>query len=220
MADNYLEKKMEELRSGRLGQSNPAARSVGGRRSGVLQVAFPPRRVLVAGGCNGVGAAIARSYLKTGCKVAVFDNDRETGDILAQKEGIRFYHIDLADAEAVENGFTNLLSAWRDIDIIINASLRSPVKSLADLWCAHRTKYPIPTEYGGRMIILSSDRQIINSSEIINSSMDTLSKFGISVNGITVNSMTAETEKTVTRLCLFLSLPGNQLLDRLQIPVG
>ncbi|MDE6794305.1 MAG: SDR family NAD(P)-dependent oxidoreductase, partial [Muribaculaceae bacterium] len=101
MADNYLEQKMEDMRSGKLRSSSPTAYPIAPRK-GFLQVPFPPRRVLVTGGANGIGLAITRAYINAGCKVAVFDIDKERGQQLAQNEGIRFYHMDLCDAKKVE----------------------------------------------------------------------------------------------------------------------
>ena len=220
MADNYLERRMEELRNGKLNQGNGVKRSTGpGHRSGVLQVAFPPRRVLVTGGASGIGLAIVREYLKAGCKVAVFDIDKEKGDALAQNEGVRFYHIDLTDAQAIEDGFSNLMKAWRDVDIIVNnagisefsplreepldhfdkviATNMRPVFILAKLWATHRKQYPLPIEYGGRMINISSTRHIQSETgteaysaskgaiaSLTHALMMSLSEFGITVNSI------------------------------------
>lgn len=218
MADNYLEQKMEDMRSGKLRLSSPAASPVAPRK-GFLQVAFPPRRVLVTGGANGIGLAITRAYLNAGCKVAVFDIDKEHGQQLAQNEGVRFYHVDLSDAKKVEECFLNLLHAWRDVDIIVNdagissffplteGNLESfdriintnmrPIYILARLWVLHKKQYPIPSDYGGRMINISSSRHIQSEvgtegysaskgaiASLTHALMMSLSEFGITVNCI------------------------------------
>lgn len=273
MADNYLERKMEELHSGKLRQGSGAAKQSAGRKGGVLQVAFPPRRVLVTGGANGIGLAIVREYLKAGCKVAVFDIDKDRGEALAHNEGIRFYHVDLADSSAVERAFANLLDAWRDVDIIVNdagiseftplteesldhfdkvmnTNLR-PIFLIAKLWASHRKKYPLPIEYGGRMINISSTRHIQSETgteaysaskgaiaSLTHSLMMSLSEFGITVNCIspgwihTGNSdVLTEADhlqhpsrrvgkpEDIARVCLFLSLPGNDFINGADIPV-
>ncbi len=216
MADNYLEQKMEDMRSGKL---RPSSLTTATPRKGFLQVPFPPRRVLVTGGANGIGLAITRAYINAGCKVAVFDIDKERGQQLAQNEGIRFYHVDLCDAKKVEESFLNLLHAWRDVDIIVNdAGISSffpltdgglesfdriintnmrPIYILARLWALHKKQYPIPSDYGGRMINISSTRHIQSEigtegysaskgavASITHALMMSLSEFGITVNCI------------------------------------
>lgn len=218
MADNYLEHRIEDLRSGKLNPT-PLSHSGSTPRKGYLQVPFPPRRVLVTGGAKGIGLAITGAFLKAGCKVAVFDVDKESGEQLAKNEGIRFYHVDLCESECVEKAFLNLLHAWRDVDIIINnagishfepltegnldnfdkildTNLR-PVFILARLWAIHKKKYPIPSDYGGRMVNISSSRHLQSETgtegysaskgaiaSLTHALMMSLSEFGITVNCI------------------------------------
>lgn len=235
MADNYLEQRMEDMRSGKLsaslstpGGSNSGSmhassqtnrNSMQTNRKGFLQVAFPARRVLVTGGANGIGLGIVRAYLRAGCKVAVFDIDKKKGEQLAKNEGIRFYHVDLTDAEKVEKAFLNLLHAWRDVDIIvnnagistfmpltegtvenfdkiINTNLR-PIYILSRLWAIHKKKYLIPSEYGGRMINIASSRHIqsetgtegYSASKGAIASLTHALMMSLSEFGITVNSI-------------------------------
>lgn len=263
---------MEELQSGHLGQGGSARKSQG-KRSGVMQVSFPSRRVLVTGGANGIGLAIMRAYLKAGCKVAVFDIDREAGETLARNEGVRFYHLDLTDAEAIEKAFSNLIMAWRDIDIIINdagisqfsplteetlshfdkviATNMRPMFLLAKLWATHRKKFPLPIEFGGRMINISSTRHIQSETgteaysaskgaiaSLTHSLMMSLSEFGITVNCISPGwihtgnpdelteadhlqhpSRRVGKPEDIARLCIFLSLPGNDFINGADICV-
>ena len=180
MADNYLENKMQELREGRFfRRSAPSAYKP---QKGYIATRFPSMKVLVTGGANGIGRAIVESYLKADCKVAVFDKDAEKGELLARNEGVRFYNVDVADAEALEKSFLNLLEAWRDIDVIVNnagignfrpltegtpdyfdhvlnVNLR-PAYILARLWALHREKFPSVSDFGGRMVLIASSRHI------------------------------------------------------------
>lgn len=286
MADNYLEQRMDDLRSGRLRNSmggkggagsrscpNGAGGGAAAHRSGVLSVAFPSRRVIVTGGANGIGLAISRAYLKAGCKVAVFDIDKEAGERMAREEGVRFYHLDLADAGAIEKAFSNLLQAWRDVDIIVNnagvaqfsplteettehfdrvvaINMRPPF-ILARLWALHRRKYPLPIGSGGRMINISSTRHLQSEAateaysaskggiaSLTHSLMMSLSEFGITVNCISPGwihtgpdgELTPEDHlqhpsrrvgkpDDIARLCIFLSLPGNDFINGADIAV-
>lgn len=180
MADNYLERRMEDLRSGRL--RNVAAPAASPARKGEIRISFPARRVLVTGGAGGIGLAVTRAYLKAGCKVAVMDTDREAGERLAHDEGVRFYNTDISDRDALENALDNLLTAWKDIDIVVSnagislfqplvesdpqtfdhiiATNLRPTYIIARVWARHRRRYPLPNSFCGRMITISSTRHM------------------------------------------------------------
>lgn len=271
MADNYLENKMEELRSGRLERA--ITRHAANPKKGCLQVPFPPKRVLVTGGVNGIGLAIAKAFLKADCKVAVFDKDKTGGETLAHDLGIRFHHVDISDEEALTRNFDNLLASWRDVDIIVsNAGISKfkpleessiiefdnilatnlrPLYILGMMWGRHRRKYPIPSEYGGRLIAISSTRHIQSETgteaysaskggiaSLTHALMMSLSEYGITVNCISPGwihtgdpaNLTDEDHMQhpsrrvgipddIARLCMFLSLPGNNFINGADIPV-
>ncbi|MDE6521626.1 MAG: hypothetical protein K2L17_02315 [Muribaculaceae bacterium] len=107
MADNYLERRMEELRSGRL-----AIKAIPGIKP-------KARRILVAGGCHGIAREKALEYRKSGCRVAVFDSDEVAGKQMAHDHGIRFHRVEIEDESAVCKEMLSLLSAWRGVDTIV-----------------------------------------------------------------------------------------------------
>lgn len=219
MADNYLERRMEDMRSGKLQSHIAAKRTVAPMKKGYLHIPFPPRRVLVTGGAHGIGLAIVRAFLKADCKVAVFDSDKEAGEKLAAEEGVRFYNVDVADSDAIKSAFSNLIDAWLDIDIIVsNAGVSTfkpitdcsieefkhildinltPAFILAKAWAEHRDRFPLPNPFGGRMIIISSTRHIQSeiSTEAYTASKGGLASLthalmmSLSKYGITVNSV-------------------------------
>lgn len=185
MADNYLERKMQDLKSGKLQNSiltGKISSSKAGKLKGMLQIPFPIRRVLVTGGCHGIGLAITLAFCKAGCKVAVFDCDKEAGEALATNHGIRFYHLDVADHNAIENALDNLFKSWLDIDIIVsNAGIAdfkpisecsiadfnhvvnvnlTPAFIMARKWVLHRKNLPLKNTFGGRLILISSTRHM------------------------------------------------------------
>ena len=108
MADNYLENRMEELRSGKLA----IKRAVPGIKP-------KARRVVVAGGCSGLAREKALGFRKMGCRVAVFDSDEVSGRQMAHDHGIRFHRLDIEDESAVSHEMLSLLSVWRGIDTIV-----------------------------------------------------------------------------------------------------
>lgn len=119
MADNYLEKKMEEYRSGKL-QKRPVKHTPTGAKPGTMLVKFPPRRVFVTGGASGIGRAIVEAFRKADCKVAFCDIDNKTGNATAQATGAQFHPVDVTDATALETCVNRVINSWGDIDVIIN----------------------------------------------------------------------------------------------------
>lgn len=183
MADNYLERRMDDLRNGRLHKSTPSPRTAPGAG---LFGKYPPRRVVVTGGANGIGLEITRTFLRAGCKVAVIDIDAEAGLRLASGEGVRFCHADVADPAALEQALDSLFYAWRDVDIIVsNAGIfrQTPLESdtaeefdraldinlrpaylMARWWAKWRRDLPYPNPYGGRMVLIGSTRHLQSES--------------------------------------------------------
>jgi NAD(P)-dependent dehydrogenase (short-subunit alcohol dehydrogenase family) len=119
MADNYLEKKMEEHRSGKA--NRPAVRRTPtGAKPGTINVKFPVRRVFVTGGARGIGRAIVAAFCNAGCRVAFCDIDHKAGTATAQATGSQFHPVDVTDAVALDACVQRVIDAWGDIDVLIN----------------------------------------------------------------------------------------------------
>ena len=195
MADNYLERRMEDLRSGKLRNESPS-RPYTTPQKGYVRFPMPPRRVLVIGGCAEPYLSVVRIFLKSGCKVAVLDSDKATGERMAASEGIRFIAGDSISEANLKDAFQNSVAAWRDIDIIVTP--QHSAQHLADLWMNHKDRFPIPSDYGGRLIVISKEE---------NTHADSFptEKYGITVNHISVTPKGSD--EAVASLALFLSLP-------------
>lgn len=114
MADNYLERKMEDLRSGRL--SGSLSRAV---RRPMPSSPLASQRVLVAGGTDENGERLVREFRQTGCRTAFLSADRKKGQLLAQECGARFYPCDAVDEAAIEYARTDLTRHWGGIDMLV-----------------------------------------------------------------------------------------------------
>lgn len=119
MADNYLEKKMEEhLRGASLHRQKRLSPS--GNRPGKLTVDFLPRRVYITGGAAGIGAATVKAFCDAGCKVAFCDIDTKTGTTTAQRSGAQFHPLDVTDTNALEASLRRVQEQWGAIDVMVN----------------------------------------------------------------------------------------------------
>lgn len=93
MADNYLENRMEEYRSGRLAsKSRTTAAMRSPKRPDTLTLHYPPMTVVViAAELTPVISETIRAFTGVGCRVAFTVTDSKEGNTLAQQSGARFY---------------------------------------------------------------------------------------------------------------------------------
>lgn len=87
MADNYLERKMDDYAKGRL-----SLRSLSGKRTGMAGLSYPAQRVLIVNGdeCEEFMSELA----KTGNKICFTVSETcADGQTIAQRTGARFYPI-------------------------------------------------------------------------------------------------------------------------------
>lgn len=90
---------------------------------------------VITGAAQGIGFAIAQSFVRTGNRVVIVDRDRKQGLESAKKLGkdAHFIYCDLACEESVERLANQLLSQFLSIDTIIhNARNRDSAESLTE----------------------------------------------------------------------------------------
>ncbi|MCI8999338.1 MAG: SDR family oxidoreductase [Muribaculaceae bacterium] len=122
MADNYLERKMEEYRSGKLAKGNQNK-----RKSSTLFPAtgydlnlISAQRVVIIGDCiSGKGRELLKLFRSLGCRVAFCDKNMKEGNALAQQTGARFYPFDYDDLERVEKMRSDVSAYWGGVDICV-----------------------------------------------------------------------------------------------------
>lgn len=217
MADNYLERKMEEHRAGR-GVSYRPKLTPSGKKQGEISLKFPPRRVFVTGGASGIGKAIVTAFRNAGCRVAFCDVNVKEGTLTAQSSGARFYPVDVTDVAALEQCMHDIFDLWGDIDVLINNVGVSDFKRLAESTVAdfdrvmnvnvrpvfvtsrmlalHRESLPEVNPYG-RIINISSTRQAMSEpgTEAYSASKGAVSSLthalmmSFAGTGVTVNSI-------------------------------
>ncbi len=111
MADNYLEKQMEDFRRG---VSAP-------RRSGLL----PPKpqvvglRALIIGGGVPAGAAAVTALRDAGWRVAFTDADSNSGRALAQSAGAQHHPVVPSDAVALNRSAGLIIKRWGALDLVL-----------------------------------------------------------------------------------------------------
>lgn len=210
MADNYLEKKMEDLRSGRLTQMSRAA-----ARRGAWSLNYPCRRVLVTDGACAIGRAVIDEFCRAACKVAFCDTDEERGRATAYATGARFIYGDMRDAAVVAAAVADLGRAWRDIDVVVNTAAGDDgtlLSLLAENMASLRRSLPYPNDFGGRVIDITG-----KECGDMENARSVLSGHRITVNRIVIKNSDVSAGG-VAQLCVFLSAPGIGFINGVVIP--
>jgi NAD(P)-dependent dehydrogenase (short-subunit alcohol dehydrogenase family) len=78
------------------------------------------RRVVVAGGACGIGAAIVRAFAAESARVAVLDPRAEEAARLAHEVGGRSYAVDLTDVTATREAMDTAIAWLGGIDVLVN----------------------------------------------------------------------------------------------------
>lgn len=122
MADNYLEKRMEDYRAGRLApKSRVVVHTAAAKRNpGDFVVEFPPMRILVIGGALPLVSALVKNFRKVDCQVALCHGDTRALTPLAQKEGCRYYPFDPTDEAKRSRVVDDLSERWGGVDVVID----------------------------------------------------------------------------------------------------
>src|ERR671935_3002692 len=91
------------------------------------------RTVLVTGGANGIGAAIARRLAEEDCTVGILDMDAAAGEDVAGEIAARgrrasFHAVDITDYEAVSRAVERFEAAFGAGSFFVNKPRRGPAQ--------------------------------------------------------------------------------------------
>lgn len=148
MADNYLENKMEELRSGK-----PKSRFTR-KASGPLK----GQRALVAGTDIEKVTPVVHDLLRKGCRVAFFlilpSSELEDGNRLgmefARNSGTRFYPNGDLSEEFLDTTLSRLIHDWKGIELFVTVGFDSPL--VAPAFDKAVASLPYPSDHGSRIL--------------------------------------------------------------------
>lgn len=118
MADNYLENRMEEYRSGRLASRSRTSVSMRApRKNNQLTLTYPPMSVIVfALELDDFVAATVAALAGVGCKVAFTAQDAKESNLLAQRTGSRYYPGD----KTVDYIIDDVTKRWTAPDVVVS----------------------------------------------------------------------------------------------------
>ena len=82
--------------------------------------------VIVAGGASGLGRATAVALGGAGCKVAIFDLDRDHGQAAANEMGGAFHLVDVTDPNSIDAGLTQVGRTQGIARVVVNCAGIAP----------------------------------------------------------------------------------------------
>ncbi len=93
------------------------------------------RAAIVTGGAKGLGLAVAKRFLASGARVALWDHDAqalEQCELGSDQEVLRL-GVDVSDVASVENAFEKTMAAFDQVDILVNsAGIAGPIENVWD----------------------------------------------------------------------------------------
>jgi 2-hydroxycyclohexanecarboxyl-CoA dehydrogenase len=141
---------------------------------------------LVTGAGGGIGSAICQRLAEEGCRVAVFDRDREAAHAVSKNlqalgHSASTHVVDITDYGAVSKAVGSIASDWGAIDILVNNAgldrFANFLDTTPDQWepiiavnlrgtlNMHHVVLPLMRERGaGRVINIASDAGRVGSS--------------------------------------------------------
>lgn len=123
MADNYLERRMEEHRRAGGGQSVKRVAAVVASSKlteNDLVVRFPALRVMIAGNDDrGLTEALARGFRSVGGRVALVAPKDAQLTKTGQETGCRVYQANHLDRNELEHAMADATRAWGGVDVMV-----------------------------------------------------------------------------------------------------
>ena len=117
MADNYLERRMEEHRRSRSGATVKHVSASRQRlKPGQVIIDYQPMRVIVADGTSSTGREIIKLFRKLNCRVTFCSADTRQGPLLAQATGALYYPGPLLEAIEYHKSNTDPAAVIIDVD--------------------------------------------------------------------------------------------------------
>lgn len=86
------------------------------------------KTAIITGGNGGIGKGIAVLFVQQGCNVAIFGTNQQKGEqtiaelkeLLSPEQQVKFFQVDVADTQSVDEIIKKVIEDFSQIDILIN----------------------------------------------------------------------------------------------------
>ncbi len=99
-----------------------------------MNLDFTDKKVIITGGTRGIGAAIARLFLKAGAKLLVTGTKDTNPEVqgVSDNNNTRYHQLDLYSDDSL-NKFLNALNKLKKIDVLINNAGVNKIESISNI---------------------------------------------------------------------------------------
>lgn len=109
------------------------------RPSGSVQYRNDGRVVIVTGGCNGIGRAIADQFAQSGATVVVADIDTQLANSLPN--AVHFRQVDVSSEDQCQELIAWVVATFGGLDVLVNNAAIQPPSSYVRVEDVDRTSY-------------------------------------------------------------------------------
>lgn len=120
MADNYLERRMEEYRAGKLASKPRASKAGVARKEGDVTLNFKGLVAVVLGGSVSLAEAVVKRFRAADCNVALCHDAVGACTKIAQSAGCRYYPFDPHDREQCASVVDDMVERRGGVDVIVD----------------------------------------------------------------------------------------------------
>jgi NAD(P)-dependent dehydrogenase (short-subunit alcohol dehydrogenase family) len=93
----------------------------------MININFKKKVILITGGTKGIGAVIAKTFLKLDAKVVILARQKPKRTIQARGNKAIFIECDIRSNESINNLINELKKSYKTIDVLINNAGGSPL---------------------------------------------------------------------------------------------
>lgn len=121
------------------------------------------QRLLVVGGCGGMGRALVQSAVALGLRVAVLDIERSIAQF-PPPQGVLTIACNVSQEDAVQAAFAQITAAWGAIDALVNLAGYTGERVRVEDMAAHEWDDIVNTDLRGMFLVARASAPLLRAS--------------------------------------------------------
>ena len=121
------------------------------------------QRLLVVGGCGGMGRALVQAAVALGLRVAVLDIERSIAQF-PPPQGVLTIACNVSQEDAVQAAFAQITAAWGAIDALVNLAGYTGERVRVEDMAAHEWDDIVNTDLRGMFLVARASAPLLRAS--------------------------------------------------------